>query len=79
MFKSLASMNESSGLQFFRTTAGMKSEPDTFDDSRLIISFLTILGVIEILCSFRLVLEYKTGKEIPESSRLELSEKHFSK
>ena len=79
MFKSLASMNESSGLQFFRTTAGIQSEPDTFDDSRFIISFLTILGVIEILCSFRLVLEYKTGKEIPESSRLELSEKHLSK
>ena len=34
-------------------------------------TFLTILGVIEILGSFRLVLERKTGKEIPESSRLE--------
>ena len=34
-------------------------------------TFLTILAVIEILCSFRLVLERKTGKEIPESSRLE--------
>ena len=27
---------------------------------------------MEILCSFRLVLEGKTGNEIPESSRLEL-------
>ena len=36
---------------------------------------LTILGVTEILCSFRLVLESKTGKEIPESSRLEFLEK----
>ena len=36
-----------------------------------IMTFLTILGVKEILCSFRLVLEGKTGKEIPESSRLE--------
>ena len=27
---------------------------------------------MEILCSYRLVLEGKTGKEIPESSRLEL-------
>ena len=35
----------------------------------------TILGVTEILCSLRLVLEGKTGKEIPESSRLELFEK----
>ena len=35
----------------------------------------TILGVMEILCSLRLVLEGKTGKEIPESSRLELFEK----
>ena len=38
-------------------------------------TFLTILGVKEILCSFRLVLEGKTGKEIPESSRLESLEK----
>ena len=30
---------------------------------------------MEILCSFRLVLEKKTGKEIPESSKLELLEK----
>ena len=35
---------------------------------------MTILGVTEILCSFRLVLEGKTGKEIPESSRLEFLE-----
>ena len=40
-------------------------------------TFLTILGVTEILCSFKLVLEAKTGKEIPESSRLEFIE-HFS-
>ena len=38
-------------------------------------TFLTILGVKEILCSFRLVLEWKTGKEIPESSRLEFLER----
>ena len=36
---------------------------------------LTTLGVTEILCNFKLVLEGKTGKEIPESSRLEFSEK----
>ena len=38
-------------------------------------TFLTILRVTEILCSFILVLEGKTGKEIPESSRLEFLEK----
>ena len=38
-------------------------------------TFLIILGVAEILCSFKLVLEEKTGKEITESSRLELLEK----
>ena len=37
--------------------------------------FLIILGVTEILCNFRLVLEKKTGKKIPESSRLESLEK----
>ena len=34
-----------------------------------------MLGVTEILCSFKLVEEGKTGKEIPESSRLEFTEK----
>ena len=38
-------------------------------------TFLTILGVIEILCTSRLVLEGKTGKEIPQSSRLEFFKK----
>ena len=41
-------------------------------------TFLTILGVIELLCSFRLVLEGKTGKEIPKSSRLEFLEKFLA-
>ena len=35
----------------------------------------TILRVIEILCSLRLVLKGKAGKEIPKSSRLEFLEK----
>ena len=38
-------------------------------------AFLTILGVTEILCSFRLVLEGKTGKGIPESPKLEFLQK----
>ena len=38
-------------------------------------TFLTILGVTEKLCSFRSVLKVKTGKEMPESSRLEFLEK----
>ena len=40
-----------------------------------LLTFVTILGVMERLCNFRLVLERKTGKEIPESSRLEFLEK----
>ena len=38
-------------------------------------TFLTIWVVTEILCSFRLVLEGKTGKQMPELSRLEFLEK----
>ena len=68
-------MYESSGSQFFRTTTGIQSGPNAFDESRFVMTFLTILGVMEILCSFRLVLKGKTGKQIPESSRLELLEK----
>ena len=67
-------MYESSGSQFFRTTTGIQSGPDSFDACRFVMTFLTIVGVMEILCSFRLVLEWKAGKEIPESSRLELLE-----
>ena len=50
---------------FLRTTTGIQSGPHALDESRFVIIFLTILGVTEILCSFRLVLEGKTGKEIP--------------
>ena len=75
LLKSSASMKESSGSQFFRTTTGIQSGPDAFHKSRFIMTFLTILGVTEILCSFKLVLEGKTGKELPESSRLEFQEK----
>ena len=41
-------------------------------------TFLTTLRFLEILCSFRLVLEKKTCKEMPESSRLEFIEKFFA-
>ena len=71
-------MYESSGSQFFRTTIQMQSGPDAFDESRFVMTFLTILAVIEILCNFRLVLEGKTGKEPPESSSLELLKKFLS-
>ena len=57
-------MCESSGSQFFRTTTGIQSKQDAFDESRFVMTFLTILGVVDISCSFRLVLEGKTGKEI---------------
>ena len=36
---------------------------------------MTILEVTEVSCLLKLVLEEKTGKEIPESSRLEFPEK----
>ena len=68
-------MCESSGAQIFRTTTGIQSGPDAFDESKFVMTFLIISGVTEILCSFRLVLEGKTTKKIPESSRLVFSEK----
>ena len=62
-------MYKGSALQLFGTTAGRQSRPDVFDETRFFMNFLTNLGVTKILCSFRLVLEGKTGREIPESSR----------
>ena len=78
ILKSSASMYESSGSQFFRTTTGIHSGPEAFDESRFVMTFLTILGVMDILCSFRLVLEGKTGTEIPESSRFEFLKKFLA-
>ena len=60
-------MSENSSSKFFRTITGIQSGPDAFDKSTFDMTFLTMLGVTEILCSFILVLEGKTGKEIPES------------
>ena len=68
--KSSASLYKSSSSQFFRTTTGVRSGPDAFDISSFIMTFLTIVGVTEILYSFRLAQEGKTGKGMPESSRL---------
>ena len=71
-------MYESSGSQFFRTTTGITSRPDAFEKSWFVMTFLAIMGVAEILCNFKLILEGKTGKEIPESSRLEFLEKFLA-
>ena len=60
-------MYESLGSQFFRTTTGIQSGLDAFDESRFVMTFLTILRVMEILCCFRLVPQWKIGKEILES------------
>ena len=68
-------MYESSGSWLFRTTTGIQSGPEAFDESRFVMTFGTILGFREILCSLRLVLEGRTGKEIPKSSKSEFLEK----
>ena len=57
---------------------GIQSRTDTSDKSRFAMTILTLLGLTEILCSFGLVLEGKTGKEIPESLRLEFLEKFLA-
>ena len=52
-------MHKGSSSQFFRTTTGIQSGL-----VRFVMTFLTVLGVTERFCSFRLVLDGKTGKEI---------------
>ena len=73
MLKKSASTYESSGSQFFRTTTGIQSGPNMFgfNESRFVMTISTILGVTEILCNFRLVLEGKAGKKILKSSIFE--------
>ena len=43
-----------------------------------LVTFLSILGVTEILCSFRLFLQGKTDKEISKLSRLEFLERFLT-
>ena len=77
MLKISAGMYESSGSQFF--TTAIQSRRNAFDESRFVMTFLTILGVTEISYRFRLVLEGRTGKEMPESSKIRVLSKVFSK
>ena len=76
--KNSDNIKEGSVLRFFRTTTGIQSGPDAYRKSRFTMTFLTTSGDIVILCSFKLVLEGKTGKDIPESSRLEFSANNFA-
>ena len=71
-------MYESSGSRFFKTTTEIRSEPGISNGSRFLMTFLTTLGVTEMLYSFRLVPDGKTGKEIPKSSRLEILKKFLA-
>ena len=71
-------MYESPGSHFSKITTGIHSVPDTFDEFKVSCDLLAILWVTEILYSFRLVLKGKTGKEIPESSRLDFLEKFLA-
>ena len=52
-----------------------QSGPDAFDKSRLVMTFLTILDVTEVLFSFRIVLESKTGKEITQTPKSKFLQK----
>ena len=63
LLKSSASLYESGGSQFFRTTGGIQSETDSFNESRLIMTFFTSLGVTEILYSLRLYKYYIDSKK----------------
>ena len=65
ILKSSASMHEDSGSQLFKTTTGIQSGRDTFDESGFVRTFLTSLGITEIFCSFRLVIQRIKDKEIP--------------
>ena len=71
-------MYDSLGSHFFRTTNGIQPGPDAFDESRLVMTFVTNLGVTNILCSFRLVLKGKASKEKTALSRFEFLEKFSS-
>ena len=71
-------MKESSGSQFLRTTTGIQSGSEAFYKLRFIMTSLTILGVKEILCSFKLILEGEAGKMIePTILRYQIRRQHL--
>ena len=49
--------------KFFRATTEIQSGPDTFDKLSFFMTLSNILGVTEILCSFRLVWEGKICRD----------------
>ena len=57
---------ENSDSQFFRTTTGTQSDPNTSEESRLVVAFFTLLDVTGILGSFRFVIERQASKEMPD-------------
>ena len=59
ILKNSPGMYESSSSQFFRTTSGIQSGPDTLGKSKLVLAFFTNLGVAEMEVNFRIVLERK--------------------
>ena len=69
-------MHESSGSQFFKTTTGTQSGPDAFDESVFDDLFNHLGSYRKIM--IRLVIEGKTGKEIPKLSTLEFLEKYLA-
>ena len=71
---SSVSLCESSGSQFFRTTTGKESGPDFFDESRFVMTLLTILGVTEILYSLRVVQDENTISNSPKVPRAKFLE-----
>ena len=54
------------------------NQDQDFEKPKLIMTFLTNLGVTKRSCSFRLVLEEKTDKEVPDSAGLEFLQTFFS-
>ena len=50
----LDSFRTNSGSQFFRTTPGIQSGPKAFDESRFVMTFLTILEVKEKNVQFQI-------------------------
>ena len=60
---------------FLEFTTGIRLGPDVLGKLRSVMTVSTNVGVTGTLCSFRLLLERKAAKLLPESSELKLFEK----
>ena len=62
----------------FRSATEIQSRPDALMESRAAATFFTLLGVLEILHSYKSFVKMDVGRKLPEASRFNISKKIYA-